>query len=179
MKKTLVLIALTAISMPAMAGDQNAFYGSLGGGAYRIKSEGFNETAPTTTILGGYNVNANVAFEAAYTKLFDANGTVDGVRVKIDGNEWDLSTRLSMPFGDRFNAYGRLGWSYLDLSAVASAAGFSARVNDYDDGFTWAVGGGLKLNNRYSLHSEYSQVRISDADFDRMSLSLIYRFGSL
>jgi len=43
MKKMLSLIALTAISMPAMATENNAFYGSLGGGAYQLESQGFGE----------------------------------------------------------------------------------------------------------------------------------------
>lgn len=178
MKKIIQLLVLTAISMPAMASGLDAFYGSLGGGAYRIKSDGFNERAAATTILGGYTLNEHVAFEAAYTKLFDAKGNVEGVNVKVDGNEWDLSTKLSVPMGDRLNPYARLGWSYLDLSLLGSVAGISTRLNEYDDAFTWAVGTGVKLNSRYSLSGEYSRVLVNDGDFDRMSLNLNYRFGS-
>ena len=178
MKKIIPLIALGAISLPAVASEPNAFYGSLGGGAYRLKSDGFNETAPTLSILGGYNFSERVAIEAAYTKLYDATGTVEGVDVKVDGNAWDLSTKLSIPMGERFSPYGRLGWTYLDMSAVGTFDGTSTRVNEYDDAFSWAVGTGIKLNQRFSLNGEYSRVLVNDADFDRMSLNLAYRFGS-
>lgn len=178
MKKIIPLIALCAVSLPAMATDQSAFYGSLGGGAYRLKSDGFNETAPTLSILGGYNFSERVAVEAAYTKLYDATGTVEGIDVKVDGNAWDLSTKFSIPMGERFSPYGRLGWSYLDMSAVGNFDGTSARINEYDDAFSWAVGTGIKLNQRFSLNGEYSQVLVNNADFDRMSLNLNYRFGS-
>ncbi len=178
MKKMITLIALGAISVPAMAADQNSFYGGLGGGAYRLKSDGFNETAPTLSILGGYNYSERVAFEAAYTKLYNATGTVDGIDVKVDGNAWDLSTKLSIPMGERLSPYGRIGWTYLDTSAAGSFGGIAARINEYDDAFSWAVGTGIKLNPRFVLNGEYSRVLVNNADFDRMSLNLNYRFGS-
>lgn len=178
MKKIIPLIALGAISMPAVAADQNSFYGSLGGGAYRLKSDGFNDTAPTTSILGGYNLNENVAFEASYSRLFESRDTIEGIDARVDGNAWDLSTKLSVPMGNRLSPYGRLGWSYLDTSLRLSDDGDVTRLNGYDDAFTWAVGTGIKLSDRYSLSGEYSRVLVNDADFDRMSLNLNFRFGS-
>ncbi|NNC77129.1 MAG: porin family protein [Woeseiaceae bacterium] len=178
MKKIIPLIALSAISMPAMATDQNTFYGSLGGGAYRLKSDGFNETAPTMSILGGYNFTERFALEAAYTKLYDATGTIEGIDVNVDGNVWDLSTKWSIPMGKRFSPYGRIGWSYLDTRLSGTVDGITERVNVYDDAFSWAVGTGIKLNKRLALNGEYSRVLVNNADFDRMSLNLNYRFGS-
>ncbi len=178
MKKMLPLIALTAISMPAMAAEKDAFYGSLGGGAYRLQSEGFDETAPTAMLLGGYNFNERVAVEAAYTRLFNASDTVDDIDVTVDGNVWDLSTKLSVPLGNRFSPYGRLGWSYVDLSALGTADGTTVRVNDYDDAFSWAIGTGVKLTKRFALNGEYGRTMVNDGDFDRMSLNLSYRFGA-
>ncbi len=184
MKKILSLIALTAISMPAMAADKPAFYGSLGGGMYQLKSQGFDETAATATILGGYNFNENVAVEAAYSRLSNVTDFVrlvesgEGMDVRVGGNAWDLSTKLSLPLGDRFMPYGRLGWSYVDLSARATANGIAVRVNDYDDAFSWAIGTGIKLNKRFTVNGEYARVMVNEGDFDRMSLNLSYRFGA-
>lgn len=178
MKKMIPLIAMTAVSIPAIAAETDAFYGAVGSGAYRFESEGFDERAATLSLLGGYRLNEHVAFEADYTRLFEANGNVDGIDIELDGNVWDLSTKLSVPVGDRFSPYGRLGWSYLDLSAVGTSNGTSVRANDYDDGFLWAIGTGYKLNRKFSLNGEYSKVLISDADFDRLSLNLSYQFGS-
>lgn len=178
MKKMLSLIALAAVSMPAFAAGPNPFYGAIGSGTYKIESEGFDERAATASLLGGYNLSERVAVEASYTRLFGATGDVDGAHIKIDGNAWDLSTKLSFPVGDRFMPYGRLGWSYLDLKAVASSNGISVSANDYDDAFSWAVGTGYRLSSRFSLNGEYSQVLINDGDFDRLSMNLNYRFGS-
>ncbi|MBT8099369.1 MAG: porin family protein [Gammaproteobacteria bacterium] len=178
MKKTIVLIALSAISLPAMATDEVGFYGSLGGGAHRIKVDGFKDTAPTAMLLGGYSFTNKFAVEAGYTKLFNASDTVDGTAFTIGGHAWDLSTKWSYPMGQRFSPYGRLGWSYLDLAGRASENGVAIRANDYDDAFSWAVGTGIKLTRRTTLNGEYSRVQVNDGDFDRMSFNLNYRFGA-
>lgn len=176
--KLIPLIALSAISLPAAAADKSSFYGSLGGGAYRLKAEGFNETAPTAMFLGGFDLNERVAFEASYSRLFESSEQIQGLLAKVDGNVWDVSTRLSMPMGQRFSPYGRIGWSYLDTSLLVSDGQDATRINDYDDAFSWGVGTGFKLNDRYSLSGEYSRVLVNNADFDRMSLNLNVRFGS-
>lgn len=184
MKKMLSLIALTAISMPAMAADKPAFYGSLGGGSFQLKSDGFDKSGPFATIMGGYNFNEHVAIEAAYSRLSNVTDFVslaepdEGMKVKVGGNAWDLSTKLSLPVGDRFTPYGRLGWSYLDLNARTRVLDEAIRVNDYDDAFTWAVGTGVKLNKRTTVNGEYARVMVNNGDFDRMSLNLSYRFGA-
>tara|TARA_R110002096_G_scaffold2071_3_gene10798 strand:- start:24 stop:431 length:408 start_codon:yes stop_codon:yes gene_type:complete len=133
-------------------------------------------------VLGGYKLRENVAIEAAYTRLLDATDTIELTHVKVDGNVWDLSTKVSYPMGDRFSPYGRLGWSYTDIRGVFTENSIEGtiteRVNDYDDAFSWAVGTGIKLNERFVLNAELGRVLINDADFDRLSLNLNYGFGS-
>lgn len=177
MKRIIPLLALTAISAPAMSDDTYGVYGSLGGGVYRLQTDGFDETSPAATLLGGYSFNRNVAVEASYTRLFNASDRVDGVNVTVDGHIWDLSSKLSYPVGNRFSPYGRIGWGYVDMTGRASENGVSVRANEYDDAFTWAVGTGVKLNRRLALSGEYGRILVRDADLDRLTLNLDYRFG--
>lgn len=178
MKKLIPLCAFAALGTPALAADGNDFYGSLGGGLYNLETEGFDETAANLKVLGGYNLTENVAFEASYTRLFEASATVEGIDVEIDGNVWDLSTKLSMPLGNRFQPYGRLGWSYVDLSALATADSESMRFNNYDNAFTWAVGTGISFSSRLGLNAEVARTMIDEGDLDFLSVHLNYRFGA-
>ena len=178
MKKMIPLFAITAISTAAMAADRDAFYGSLGGGVYNLETEGFDETAATMKIIGGYNFSENVAVEASYSRLFESSAVVDDVNVEIDGNVWDLSTKLSLPMGNRLTPYGRLGWSYVDLSALATADSESMRFNNYDNAFTWAVGTGISFSSRLGLNAEVARTMIDDGDLDFLSVHLDYRFGA-
>jgi len=178
MKKVIPLMAMTAFSLPVMATEPGTFYGALGGGAYQIDSSGFDETAPSANVLGGYNLSERFAIEGAYTRLFDAEGKVDNIGVEISGNVWELSTKMTVPVGNRFNSYGRLGWSYLDLKAVTVSNEFPGRANGYDDAFTWAMRAGYELKPRLSLNGEYGQIQIDGGDLERLSFSLNYQFGS-
>lgn len=179
MNKMLSLTALCALGMPAVAADQSPFYGSLGGGVYQLESAGFDENAPTMRILGGYNFNEFVAVEGSYTRLLEASENVDGVDVDVDGNVWDLSAKLSMPFSERITPYGRLGWSYVDLSASATEDGETIRVNDYDNALTWAIGSDFHMTKRLSLTGEVARTNIDEGDLDFLSLNVSYRFGTL
>lgn len=178
MKKMIPLIALSAIGTPAMAADADAFYGSLGGGLYQLESGAFDEIAPTMKLLGGYNFNEYVAVEASYSRLFEASEMIEDTRVDIDGNVWDLSAKISYPMGNRFSPYGRLGYSYVDLSALAQDQTDSIRFNDYDNAYTWAVGASFNVNSRFDVSSELARTMINEGDLDFLSINLNYRFGA-
>ncbi len=177
MKNFFMLIMISAISIPAMAEDTSVFYGGVGGGVYQLESQSFDDVAPTTRILGGYRFNEYVAVDASYTRLFESSDKVDGARARVDGNVWDLGAKLSYPVSSRFSPYGRLGWSYVDASAVISDQGDRMRLNNYDDAFIWAVGAEYGLTKRVALNGEYSRSMIDDGDLDFLSMNLSYRFG--
>lgn len=178
MKKMLSLAAITLIGMPALADDTQGFYASVGGGVYRLDSNGFDDNAPSAMLTGGYSFGKFAAIEAAYSRMFNASDSMDGTRVKIDGNVWDLTTRLSYPVSNRVDPYVRMGWSYSDLAAHIGTAGMSVRLNDHDDGFSWAAGTGIRLNSRLNLNLEFARMHVTDDDLDRLSASVSYKFGA-
>jgi len=178
MKKTISLLAVSAISMPALAADMDGWYGSMGGGVYRLDSGAFNDVAPTMKILGGYNLSEFVALEASYTRLFESSDVIDGARVAIDGNVWDFSTRLSYPLKNRFSPFVRLGYSYVDTGARINDSGVITRLSDYDNAFTWAVGSGFSVNRRVSVSGELARTLIQDGDLDFLTVRLNYGFGA-
>lgn len=180
MYKIIPLFALSAISMSALADvdDTQHFYGSVGGGAYRLDSQGFKDVAPSTKLLGGYSFNRNVAVEASYSRLFESSDSVDTAKVRIDGNVWDLGAKLSYPTGSRFSPYGRLGWSYADLSATMNDTGTRTHLNEYQDVFSWAAGATFNLDKQFALNGEYAKTMVNDANLDSFSVNLSYRFGT-
>lgn len=178
MKKMFALAAITLIGTPALADDTQGFFASIGGGVYRVDSNGFDDDAPSSMLTGGYTFNKYAAIEAAYSRMFDASDRIDGTKVTIDGNLWDVTTRLSYPVSNRVDPYVRMGWSYSDLSAKARSDETSVRLNDYDDGLSWAAGTGIRLNSRLNLNLEFARMLVTDDDLDRLSASVSYRFGA-
>ncbi|MBT8078877.1 MAG: porin family protein [Gammaproteobacteria bacterium] len=179
MKKLYALAALTLVGTPAIAAESQGFYASVGGGVYRIDSNGFDDRAPSAMLTAGYDINQYFGVESTWSRLFNASDRVSGTKVTIDGNVWDLTTRLSYPVNDRVDPYLRMGWSYSDLAAkTTTIEGEPLRLNDYDDGFSWAAGAGFSLTPRLDLKVEYARMLVTNDDLDRVSASVTYRFGA-
>jgi opacity protein-like surface antigen len=177
MKKLFALVAIAAIGTPAIADDMAAFYGGIGGGVYKLDNSVFDDTAATTRIIGGYRFSQHFAVDASYSRLFETSESAGNTRLDVDGNVWDLGARFSYPVSSRFSPYGRLGWSYIDASAVLNDDGDRTRLNNYEDAFTWAVGAEYGLTRRLALGGEYSRSMIDDGDLDFLSMNVSYRFG--
>ncbi|MBT8144042.1 MAG: porin family protein [Gammaproteobacteria bacterium] len=179
MRTVIPLTLLCLSSGTAMAVNETNLYGAVGGGIHRIESQGFDDTAPTIRMIGGYRFNDIIAVEAGYTRLFDTSDTVEGVRVKIDGNSWELGTKLSYPINQRYNGYGRIGWSFYEFDAKVFDQDLALITADEDgDAFTWALGGRVRITERMDINGEYARILVDNADVDFLSLDLAYRFGT-
>jgi len=134
------------------------------------------KVAPQKTFFDSFEIQ--IADLKSACRNFAFLSIASAVNVEIDGNVWDLSTKLSLPIGNRFTPYGHLGWSYVDLSALATEDSESMRFNNYDNAFTWAVGTGVNFTPRLGLNAEISRTMIDDGDLDFLSVHLNYRFGA-
>lgn len=178
MKTKIALALLGLCSGAAIAADQSSdLYAGISSGMHRVESQGFDDRAPTLKVLGGYNFNQYLAIEAGYSKLFETSDTIEGTRVKIDGNTLELGAKLTYPIGERFSGYGRLGRSYYDMKASFNDPDLSVDASENSDAMTWALGGRVKMNKRMDLNGEYARILITDADIDFLSLGLAYSFG--
>ena len=90
----------------------------------------------------------------------------------------DKLSAEAWPLGNRIAPYGRLGYSYADLKAVATEDGERIRASEYDTAFSWAAGATMKLTQRLGLNGEYARSMIDNADLELVSLSMTYRFGA-
>lgn len=177
MKTILTVAAISLLGGNAIASNDSDFYFGGGGGIYRLKSEGFDDRAPTMKMLGGYRLNDNLAIEATYQRFLEATDSVEGTRVEIDGDSWELGTRLSYPFNDRLSAFGRLGWSFYDFSADIADEDLRLKATESGNGLTWGLGGRVRLTRQLALNGEYARILVDDADTDIVSADLTYRFG--
>ena len=170
-----MLLALCALAVPAAAAGD--FYAGVGGGVYRVDSGEFDDTSPTTELFGGFQLNRNVAFEATYLRMFEAEDVIGGNRTELDGNVWEVSTKLSYPLAQRFQAFGRLGWSYYVTTLESEGINGRFRERDYGDDFSWGVGASYDITQRLGLRGEYGEILVDDGDAEFFSLGLSYGFG--
>ncbi len=142
-------------------------------------------------LFGGYQYNRYFSVEGGYFDLgkfgFSTNtvptGTLSG-DIKLKGINLDLLGTL--PIGDRFSAFGRVGVARSQAHDTFTGAGAVNVLNPSPSasGNTLKLGLGLQyaLTDAISLRTEIERYRVDDAvgnkgDVDLVSLGLIYRFG--
>lgn len=178
-RKLILGSALVVATLPAVANDEDrGFYAGSGAGMYFIDIDGvgFDESAATLRVFGGYRVSQYFSVEAGYTNLFESSASMGGVDVDVDGNAWDLSVRPTLPVSDRFEVFGVLGYTRYDFDMKASFQGISASDSDSDSNLLYGLGAGMDLTPNWNLRGEWTMVDVDDADLSMMAVSATYRF---
>lgn len=146
--------ALILASSAAFAAQPNTFYGGLDAG--RTKVEDFSKRDTSVGAFVGYHLDQNFAVEGGYRRLADYDigvarigGGFDDGSIKAD--QAHLSLIGSVPMGESFRLYGRLGANRLQtkISSPAYNAKESTTKALYGVGvsyeFTPAVSARLEL----------------------------------
>ncbi len=130
-KKIAAATALIIASSATFAAQPNTFY--AGADVGRTKVEDFSKRDTSVGAFLGYNFHENFAVEGGYRRLADYDmgvlttngGIIDG-SVKV--NQAHLSLVGSLPVGESFSVYGRLGASRLE--AKFKSGPFSGKESD-------------------------------------------------
>ncbi|QAU35493.1 outer membrane beta-barrel protein [Janthinobacterium sp. 17J80-10] len=211
--RALGLIALAAITSPfAMADETNqaGWYAGANIGQSRatiddarisssLLNGGFSSSTITDDdratgykVLGGYQLNRNLALEGGYFDLgkfgYTANtipaGTLTG-NAKIRGLNLDLVGIL--PITEKFSAFGRAGVTYAQTRDrfVSTGAVTVTNPNPSKRAANYKLGVGLQyaFTDALAMRGEVERYRINDAvgnkgDIELISVGLVYRFGA-
>ncbi|HLO94744.1 MAG TPA: outer membrane beta-barrel protein [Burkholderiaceae bacterium] len=124
MKKLMALAMAAAFTAPAFAAD---FY--AGADIGRGKIDGHTEVIGGTTvtmadwkdttyaIFGGYQLNETISFELGYRSMGKNTVDVGGKTVEVKGSALQASMLASLPLGNDFSAFGRLGFNSFKAKA--------------------------------------------------------------
>jgi OOP family OmpA-OmpF porin len=107
-KKIASAAALFIASTAAFAGQPNTFYAGADVGKTRFDEWSGRETS--YGVFGGYNFHPNVAVEAGYRRL----GEEKSGGYKVSADQLALSVVGTVPVGESFSVYGRLGVNRLE-----------------------------------------------------------------
>ena len=205
----LSLVALAVLVSPYAIAQDTGWYGGLSVGQSRALiddtriSSGLLGSGLTATsiddnkrdtgykLLGGYQFNRNFSLEGGYFNLgkfgYTATtvplGTLKG-ELKYQGINLDAVGTL--PFTEKFSAFGRVGATYGETKDSFSGTG-AVSVTDpspskTDTNYKYGVGLQYDFTKKIAMRVEAERYRINDAvgnrgDVDLVSVGLIYRFG--
>jgi OOP family OmpA-OmpF porin len=151
---------------------------SIGKGTVQVDSVDFDESDTAFKVLGGYSFNQSFAIELAYFDGGDAEMSLgDGAAVGVGLSGLNVSAVGSIPLGDVFTLFGKIGYSSYDAEVSAYVDGstvFSEKVSDED--LTYGVGGAFSFGQSFSLRAEYEMLDASDAELNVLSIGGVYRF---
>jgi|APFre7841882724_1041349.scaffolds.fasta_scaffold62134_1 OOP family OmpA-OmpF porin len=200
-------VALGLVSVTAMAADPG-FYAGVGIGQFNVEidsvdlgdgstSLGFDDDDTGFKIFGGYQFLPWLGAELGYVDGGTASESASdpdfgGAKLDVDVSAFTVAAVGTLPIGDMFELYGKLGMAFWqgDLTAsitgalcdelVAIGESCSDSVDDDGEDFYYGLGAGFNIGESFNVRVEYEVFEIDpqdvDADANFLSLSGVYRF---
>lgn len=198
-KTTWVCAAVLAlVSAPAMAVDDGGFYAGVGAGEFGVSFSDsttgldFDEGDTGIRIFGGWQLNSIFGIEAGYADGGTASETLGDITVNlieadidIDVSGLDLYFTGTLPMGDMFYAYGKLGGVFWDADAKLTIREDDGEggvitttdsASDSGQDFAYGAGLGMNIGDNVGLQVEYVKFDVSDGDADFLSANFVWRF---
>ena len=166
MFKKFAAIAILAASSTAFAAEPPSFYAGVDVSSSKI--EGFDREGGYGAFLG-YRFNENIAIEAGYHRLSDADYYVGALRANVTVDQADMSVIGTLPLSSGFDVYGRLGYNRLE--ADADVAGFGAR--EHDSNVLYGIGLGYTFTP--VIHARL-EVQKPASDTTKVLAGVAFRF---
>jgi len=168
--------ALSAVPASANAADTGLYLGgAVGAYTLDIDDTDFDDGATVAKFFAGYRLHPNLAIEADYQKLFEADDDILGVNAEVDADAWTVALRPTLPITDFIDLYGKIGYTWYDVETKASLLGVSTTLDDSDSDFSW--GGGVDFNfGNLSLRGELSRIEVNDADLNLLTAGVVFKF---
>jgi OOP family OmpA-OmpF porin len=137
----------------------------VGGHVGRADWDRASDEDTSIRILGGYQVNKNIAAEFGYMDL----GSVAGGSAK--GKAWDFVGVGSIPLADKFSVYGKLGFAWSEVK------GFGQNESGME--LTYGFGASYDFSPTVAFRGEwqkYPDAGDGATDIDVLSIGVIFRF---
>ena len=165
-KKIAAATALLIASSAAFAAQPNTFY--AGADVGRTKIDDYSKRDTSVGAFVGYNFHQNFAVEGGYRRLADFD-RFGGTNASVDADQLALSVVGSLPVGESFSVYGRLGVNRIE--AKASVGNIS--VKDSTTKALYGVGMSYAITPAVSARLE---VQKPASDVTNVSAGVAFQF---
>lgn len=167
MKKIAIAVLLSAfIAAPAIAAEA---YVGLSAGQNDMDVAGVKEST-AYSVFGGYSFNEYIAGELAWIEFGDADTSLSGIKMK--GNAASLSVVGSLPVGQDFSLFAKLGYASTKVEATGGPS-------ETKDDVTYGLGAQYNVTRNVGLRLGYDTYRVGKTttkDSGLTSIAVLYRF---
>ena len=137
----------------------------------------------TWKIFGGYQFNRNFALEIGYSDGGEVKASAFGVNASIEASVFELVGVGTLPLGNNFSLYGKIGLYRADTEATATAGALSVREEESNTDLTFGIGAQFDLSKRFAIRAEWQRYQdvdggdtIGEGDVDVISIGALFRF---
>jgi OmpA-OmpF porin, OOP family len=151
-----------------------------------------NERDKGFKVFGGYQFTKNWSMEGGYYDLGDfgytaataPSGSLHGV---LGVRGLNLDAVLSLPFTEKFSAFGRVGLAYTESEGAFESTGLvtvlAPNSEERETNLKYGVGLEYAFTRNLGMRLEAERYRIDDSvgnrgDIDLFSVGMLFRFGS-
>jgi len=126
----------------------------------------FNGDDSGFKVFGGYRFKRFLALEGSYFDLGNIDDSVLGFSFLADVKGVDACAVARLSAGRWFEFYGRAGLAYWDVEATVIDEETDHRItrNDRDSGWTFGVGGAVRINRHLALRVEWQVYELEQSD---------------
>lgn len=175
--KTIAALALAVVGLsPLAAAADGPWYAGAGAGQSEFDIGGFDDTATSWKIFGGYQFHDSFAVEIGYLDTGEAEESFAGETLTISADGATASLVGVLPIGEQFSLHARLGMFFWDVEAELDDGVTAFTASDSGEDLYYGVGAGMKLGENAGLRLEYEIADVEDADVSMISLSVLFRF---
>ena len=183
-------LAVAAAAPAAYAQDENAgFYLGGGIGQFNAQIDDVDDVDATVDewdnddtaykFFAGYRLNNFLAFELDYINLGEPSGrVVPGVNLDAAVDGFAPYVVGSIPLGNWFEVYGRLGYFFYDATlGVESEIDGRAEFDEESEDLVYGAGIGAKVGEKLNIRFEYERFDLQGVDdADSLWLTAAWKF---
>jgi OOP family OmpA-OmpF porin len=166
---------LLAMGVTGSAVAANGFYvGASGGQATIDACSGIANCDDEDTgwkVFGGWELNPNIAFEAAWVDMGEVSGTLGGTQVSAEADGFAFDVKGTLPLNEQFGVFGKVGFIDWEIEGGGAAAGLE------DDGtdLMYGVGAQYMFTEQFGIVGEWEFFDTED-EADLLSVGALIKF---
>lgn len=186
----LAALAVAAAAPAVQAQDENAGW-YLGGGVGQFNAQvddiddvdatvdEWDEDDTAYKFFAGYRMNNFLAFELDYINLGEPSGAVvPGVNVDASVDGFAPYVVATIPLGNWFEVYGRLGYFFYDATlGIEDEVDGRVEFDEESEDLVYGAGIGANIGEKLNLRFEYERFDLQGVDdADALWLTAAWRF---
>lgn len=138
-------------------------------------------------LFGGYQLNKNIGFEAAYVNLGSLTGSAtytapagSPYRTNVDVDGFQISVVGTLPLNGAFAVFGKVGAFFSNSEGTDATSLATANASADNTDWTYGLGANWQFNQNIGLRAEWERFQglgiSKSSDADLYSLGAVFSF---